>query len=134
MTVGVDDSRGHVRTVPGCTAEGSRRGAAAREMLVIHARTGQDARPMKPSMELTNRERAMLDFERGWWQLPGRKNIEIRARFATSTSSYYRALNSLVERPEAIDYDPLTVRRLRKRREQARRERIEGRHADPGSR
>jgi hypothetical protein len=89
---------------------------------------------MEPLVELTNRERAMLDFEREWWQLPGRKNVEIRARFAMATSSYYRTLNVLVERPEAVEYDPLTVRRLRKRREQARRERIEGRHADPGSR
>ena len=85
-------------------------------------------------MRLTYRERAMLDFEREWWQLPGRKNVEIRARFAMSASSYYRALNVLVERPESLDYDPLNVRRLRKRREQARRERIEGRHADPRGR
>ena len=85
-------------------------------------------------MELTARERAVLDFEREWWKLPGRKNVEIRARFAMSSSSYYRMLHALLERPEAGAYDPLTVRRVRKRREQARRVRIEGRRADPGSR
>ena len=85
-------------------------------------------------MELTARERAVLDFEREWWKLPGRKNVEIRARFAMSSSSYYRMLHALLERPDAAAYDPLTVLRVRKRREQARRVRIEGRRADPGSR
>ncbi len=85
-------------------------------------------------MELTPHDRAVLDFERAWWQLPARKNDEIRARFATAASTYYRALHTLIERPEALSYDPLTVRRLRRRREQARRGRIEGRRADPGSR
>jgi hypothetical protein len=84
--------------------------------------------------ELTDHERAVIDFEREWWQLNSTKNGEIRERFAISTSSYYRALHVLVDRPEALAYDPLTVRRLRKRREQARREKIEGRRADPGSR
>ena len=51
-----------------------------------------------------------------------------------SASSYYRVLHGLVDRAEAMDYDSLTVLRLRKRREQARRDRIEGRRADPGSR
>ena len=84
--------------------------------------------------ELTDHERAVIDFEREWWQLNSTKNAEIRDRFSISTSSYYRALHVLVDRPEALAYDPLTVRRLRKRREQARREKIEGRRADPGSR
>jgi hypothetical protein len=84
--------------------------------------------------ELSDHERAVIDFEREWWQLSSTKNVEIKARFAISTSSYYRALHVLVDRPDALAYDPLTVRRLRKRREQARREKIEGRRADPGSR
>ncbi len=85
-------------------------------------------------MELTPAEEALLDFEREWWLLPGRKGSEIRIRFNCATSSYYRALHALVDRPEADAYDPLTVRRIRRRREQQRRERIEGRRADPGSR
>jgi hypothetical protein len=43
-------------------------------------------------------------------------------------------LHALIERPEAMVYDPLTVLRLRRRREHARRGRIEGRRADPRSR
>ena len=85
-------------------------------------------------MDLTDAERSLLDFEREWWQLPNTKLSEIRARFGISTSSYYRALHQLVDRADAEAYDPLTVRRIRRRREQVRRERIEGRRADPGSR
>ena len=85
-------------------------------------------------MDLTDVERSLLDFERMWWQLPESKTSEIRARFGFSTSSYYRTLHLLVDRPDAEAYDPLTVRRVRHRRELVRRVRIEGRRADPGSR
>jgi len=84
--------------------------------------------------ELTEHERALIDFEREWWQLGSRKDVGIRARFDMSTSSYYRALHTLLDRAEAMQYDALTVLRLRKRREQVRRGRIEGRRADPGTR
>src|SRR3954453_9327865 len=102
-------------------------------MLVIACRTDQDRGPMDAN-ELSDHERAVIDFEREWWQLAARKNVEIRSRFGVSSSSYYRALHTLIERPQAFTYDPMTVLRLRKRREQARRDRIEGRRADPGSR
>jgi hypothetical protein len=85
-------------------------------------------------MDLTEAERSLLDFEREWWKLPTTKLSEIRARFGFSSSSYYRALHLLVDRPAALAYDPLTVRRVRRRLVQSRRERIEGRRADPGSR
>ncbi len=84
--------------------------------------------------ELSAHEHALIDFEREWWQLGSRKDVSIRARFEISASSYYRALHGLIDRAEAMDYDSLTVLRLRKRREQTRRDRIEGRRADPGSR
>ena len=84
--------------------------------------------------ELSVRERALIDFEREWWQLGARKDVGIRARFDMSPSSYYRTLHTLIDRAAAMEYDALTVLRLRKRREQARRDRIEGRRADPGTR
>jgi len=86
------------------------------------------------STQLSEHERALIDFEREWWQLGSRKDVGIRTRFDMSASSYYRALHGLVDRAEAMQYDALTVLRLRKRREQARRDRIEGRRADPGTR
>ena len=85
-------------------------------------------------MPLTDAQRSLIDFERDWWKLPASKSSEIRARFGFSSSSYYRALDALVDLPDAEVYDPLTVRRVRRRREQSRRVRIEGRRADPGSR
>jgi len=83
---------------------------------------------------LSARERSLIDFEREWWQLDARKDVGIRERFDMSSSSYYRALHALIDRPEALAYDSLTVLRLRKRREQARRDRIEGPRADPRTR
>ena len=75
----------------------------------------------------------MLDFEREWWLLDGRKDDQIRARFRVSPSSYYRALQALLERDVAYEYDPLSVKRLRRRRDRRREVRLVGR-ADPGSR
>lgn len=85
-------------------------------------------------MGLTERERAIVDFEREWWLHGGRKDDVIRARFTCAPSSYYRALLAVIERDDAVEYDPLTVKRLRRRRDERRRVRIEGRRADPGSR
>jgi hypothetical protein len=99
-------------------------------MLVFRARNSQDP----PLMALTDAQCALLDFERTWWLEPCSKTEQIRSRFGFSSSSYYRALYALVDLADAAAYDPLTVRRVRRRREQSRRERIEGRRADPGSR
>jgi Protein of unknown function (DUF3263) len=99
-------------------------------MLVFRAHSGQD----HALMTLSETQRSLLDFERAWWQLPASKTSEIRSRFGFSSSSYYRALHALVDTPAAEAYDPLTVRRVRRRRAQSRRERIEGRRADPRSR
>jgi hypothetical protein len=99
-------------------------------MLVFRARNSQD----RPLMALDDAQCSLLDFERTWWQEQQSKTEQIRARFGFSSSSYYRALYALVDLPDAAAYDPLTVRRVRRRREQSRRERIEGRRADPGSR
>jgi hypothetical protein len=51
-----------------------------------------------------------------------------------STTRYYRRLAELVDDPGALDYDPLTVKRLRRDRDDRRRARFEGRRADPGPR
>ena len=85
-------------------------------------------------MPLSDRERAILDFERGWWTRPGPKEAAIRAELGVSATRYYEILRSLVDRPEAFEYDPLTVSRVRRERDRRRRERIEGSWADPGPR
>ena len=78
-------------------------------------------------MPLSERDRTILDFERSWWTLPGPKEAAIRAHLDLSATAYYKALNALVESPDAAAYDPLVVRRLRLRRDQRRRVRYEGR-------
>lgn len=85
-------------------------------------------------MALTDRDRAILDFERSWWSQPGPKETAIRERFELSPTRYYELLNELLERPEAMEYDPLCVRRLRRLRDRRRRQRYEGRSIERGSR
>ena len=80
-------------------------------------------------MALSGRDRAILDFERTWWTEPGPKDVAIRDRFAMSPTRYYRVLNELLESGEAMEYDPLVVRRLRRVRDQRRRARYERRPA-----
>ena len=85
-------------------------------------------------MEMPARDLAILDFERGWWLLPGSKEVAIRAQLGISSSRYYRRLGELMEDPGALAYDPLTIKRLRRSRDGRRRARFEGRRADPGTR
>jgi len=80
-------------------------------------------------MSLSSRERAILDFERTWWSLPGSKEQEIRQHLDMSPARYYQILADLLESPDALTYDPLVVRRLRRLRERRRRARWEGRPA-----
>jgi hypothetical protein len=86
-------------------------------------------------MELTERDRAILDFERSWWVEQGPKEALIRERFELSATRYYQVLNELLDTPEAYEHDPLVVRRLRRLRDRRRRARHEGYQADePSSR
>ncbi len=78
-------------------------------------------------MPLTDRDRAILEFERGWWTEPGPKDTAIRAHFDLSGTRYYQLLSDLIDDPDAYDHDPLLVRRLRRLRERRRRARAEGR-------
>ncbi len=77
-------------------------------------------------MALSDRERAILDFERAWWSEAGTKEAAIRARFGLSPTRYYELLRALVASPEAHAYDPLVVRRLRRSQSRRRRARVEG--------
>jgi Protein of unknown function (DUF3263) len=84
-------------------------------------------------MALSDRDRAILDFERTWWTVSGPKGQAIRQRLGLSPSQYYRRLSSLMDTEEAMVHDPLVVRRLRRTRERRRRDRIEGRSARPST-
>ncbi len=73
---------------------------------------------------LEDRSRAILDFERGWWQQKGSKERAIRQRFGLSAARYYQLLNGLIDSPEALRYDPMLVKRLRRLRTARRRQRF----------
>ncbi|WP_285729693.1 DUF3263 domain-containing protein [Nocardiopsis sp. ATB16-24] len=72
---------------------------------------------------LAEREQRILAFERQWWKFEGSKEQAIRDEFGFSATRYYQLLNGLVDRPEALAFDPLTVKRLRRLRADRRRQR-----------
>jgi hypothetical protein len=63
---------------------------------------------------LGERERAILDFEKQWWRHAGAKEQAVRDTFGLSPTRYYQLLNGLLERPAALAYDPVLVKRLRR--------------------
>ena len=80
-------------------------------------------------MELSERDRKILDFERSWWQQEGAKEAAIREQLGLSGTRYYELLQQLCDSPAARAYDPLVIHRLRRLRDRRRRARFEGRSA-----
>ncbi len=78
-------------------------------------------------MALTDRDRKILDLERAWWTEAEPKDAQIRERFELSTTRYHQLLVELLDDEEALSYDPLVVRRLRRQRDRRRRARLEPR-------
>ncbi|MBU6213400.1 MAG: DUF3263 domain-containing protein [Actinomycetales bacterium] len=79
---------------------------------------------------LTEREKAILAFERQWWRFSGAKEQSIRAEFDMTPAVYHQVLSALLEDPQALEFDPILVRRLlrlRQTRHQARVARREAR-------
>ena len=72
---------------------------------------------------LSDRDREILEFERQWWKYAGAKETAVREKFDMSSTRYYQVLNALIDRPEALEADPLLVRRLRRLRSQRQRQR-----------
>jgi len=79
---------------------------------------------------LSEREVRILAFERNWWRQPGAKEQAIRDMLGMSATRYYQMLNELIDRPEALAFEPVLVKRLRRQR--AKRERIRSAQADRG--
>jgi hypothetical protein len=85
----------------------------------------------KPSGDepLSERDRAMLTFEKQYWKYTGAKEQAIRDRFELSATRYYQVLNALLDRPEALEFEPMLVKRLRRQR--AARQRARSGRAQP---
>lgn len=80
---------------------------------------------------LSERDRALLSFERSWWKEEGSKERAVRERFGMSATRYYQMLNDLIDSPAALAEDPMLIRRLRRRRAARQRQRAARRHGVP---
>lgn len=68
------------------------------------------------SSQLSERDQAILGFERQWWKYSGAKEAAIRELFDMSSTRYYQLINTLIDTPEALEFDPMLVKRLRRMR------------------
>lgn len=73
--------------------------------------------------DLSERDAQILDFERQWWRYAGAKDDAIKELFDLSATRYYQILNSLLDNPAALAYDPMLIKRLRRMRDQRHRAR-----------
>lgn len=74
-------------------------------------------------MTLTATQIAVLDLERCWPVMTNRptKRDVIREDIGLSSARYYAIVDALCDSEDAAAYDPLTIRRLRRRRDRRRR-------------
>jgi len=83
---------------------------------------------------LSERDAAVLDFERQWWRHAGAKEEAIRESFGLSAARYYQVLNAVIDSPAAVRHDPMLVKRLHRARDartQARAARMFNAASDP---
>jgi hypothetical protein len=74
-------------------------------------------------VELSDRDREVLAFERQWWKYAGAKEQAIRELFDMSATRYYQVLNALIDSPAALAHDPMLIKRLRRMRQSRQRAR-----------
>ncbi|MFT4219826.1 MAG: DUF3263 domain-containing protein [Microbacterium sp.] len=68
-------------------------------------------------MPLSERDRAILAFESEWRRHAGAKEEAIRADLGLSPARYYQLLGRLIDTVEALEHDPMLVKRLRRVRD-----------------
>lgn len=73
-----------------------------------------------PEEGLSGRDVSVLAFERRSWSGPGAKERAIREQLDMSPTRYYQLLNALLDDRRALAHDPVTVNRLRRRRDAQR--------------
>ncbi|ANH36983.1 hypothetical protein I601_0531 [Nocardioides dokdonensis FR1436] len=86
-------------------------------------RDAAHAQPVIETPVLSERDSQILEFERQWWKYAGAKEAAVREKFDMSSTRYYQVLNALIDKPEALEADPLLVRRLRRLRAARQRQR-----------
>lgn len=75
------------------------------------------------SEALSERDRLLLAFEARWIGHTGAKEEAIRVDLQLTPARYYQLLGRLIESQAALAHDPLLVGRLRRIRDERRRER-----------
>ena len=66
--------------------------------------------------DLSERDQQILALERHWWKYAGAKEQAIRDLFDLSSTHYYQILNALIDTEDALAFDPMLVKRLRRLR------------------
>ncbi|MDQ3717366.1 MAG: DUF3263 domain-containing protein [Actinomycetota bacterium] len=97
--------------------------SSARGQRLDQASSDQLAEAEYESGGLPRRDREILGFERQWWKYAGAKEQAIRELFDMSATRYYQVLNGLIDRPDALAFDPMLVKRLRRLRASRQRQR-----------
>ena len=72
---------------------------------------------------LSARDLEILAFERQWWKYAGSKEQAIKELFDMSATRYDQVLNALLDSPEALEADPMLIKRLRRMRASRQRAR-----------
>ena len=73
---------------------------------------------------LTDRDYAILDFERSAWKSNDTKQKAIRKTFSISPTRYYQLRDALIDKPEAVNFDPMVVKRLQRARKLRRSKKL----------
>ena len=75
-------------------------------------------------MTLTERDMAIIDFERSAWKSSEAKHQSIRQAFSISPARYYQLRDSLLDKPEALQFDPMVIKRLQRDRKVRRSKKL----------
>lgn len=86
------------------------------------------AEPDAVEPALSERDAAVLAFEKQWWKYAGAKEQAIRELFDLSATQYYQVLNTLLDSPAALTAEPMLVKRLRRMRASRQRDRTQRRN------
>lgn len=73
--------------------------------------------------DLTDLDRQVLAFERRRWNHPGAKEQAITDEFGMMASRYYQLRLAVIDKPAALQEDPMLVLRLRRLRDKGRQAR-----------
>jgi hypothetical protein len=71
--------------------------------------------------ELSERDAQILAFEGRAWRHPGAKEQAMHDVLNLAPTRYYQILNELIDTPEALRFDPVLIKRLRRQRSRRQR-------------